>query len=152
MLVSASVLFLGACALFGLQEPLSVTIANLTPIEVGLLEQRYALKVRVLNPNDTDIAFDGVAFDLEINGKPFAKGVSSQTSVIPRFGEAIIDVQVVSGIQNILRQIQELTKGDRTGISYRIRGRLHSPSLPWSTTFDSTGEFVFPKAGEKPGA
>jgi LEA14-like dessication related protein len=149
VLLPLSVLFLGACALFGLQEPLSVTVANLTPIEVGLLEQRYALKVRLLNPNDTDITFDGVVFDLEINGKPFAKGVSSQSSVIPRFGEALIDVQVVSGIQHIIRQINELTKANRTSVTYRIKGRLHTGGFPGSIGFDSSGEFTFPTAPGK---
>ena len=152
LLLSLCTLLIGACALFGVREPLNVTIANLTPIEVGLLEQRYALKVRLLNPNDAEIAFDGVVFDLEINGKPFAKGVSSQSSVIPRFGEAVIDVQVVSGIQNILRQINELTKGNRTAITYRIKGRLHSGGLLGSVGFDSSGEIALPTGDGKTGS
>jgi LEA14-like dessication related protein len=144
-------LLLGACAAWGVREPLNVTIADLKPLEMNLLEQRYALKVRLLNPNDVEIPFDGVVFDLEINGKPFAKGVTNQGGTIPRFGESLIDVTVVSGLQNILRQINELTKGDRTGVSYRIKGRLHSPSIPWPTNFDTSGEFTFP-GGSKPGS
>src|SRR5437763_1176065 len=115
-------LFVSACTVWGLREPLNVTIADLKPIEVGVLEQRYAMKVRLLNPNDTEIAFDGVVFDLQINDMSFAKGVSDQRSVIPRFGEALIDVQVVSGLQNILRQVNDLLKGDRTAVTYRIKG------------------------------
>lgn len=135
-----------ACAAFGLREPLNVTIADLRPIEVSVLEQRYALKVRLLNPNDMDIAFDGVVFDLEINETPFAKGVSNQASVIPRFGEALIDVQAVSGLQNILQQINELLKGERTRLTYRIKGRLHGGGFG-VTRFDSSGEIAIP--GEK---
>jgi LEA14-like dessication related protein len=143
---------LGACAAFGLREPLSVTIADLKPIEVNVLEQRYAMKIRLLNPNDVEISFDGAVFDLEINGIPFAKGVSAQQSVIPRFGEAVIDVQVVSGLQNILRQINELLKGDRTSLTYRIKGRLHSPGSFGFTSFDSSGEIELPKGSGKSGS
>ena len=139
-----------ACAAFGLREPLNVTIADLRPIEVSVLEQRYALKVRLLNPNDMDIAFDGVVFDLEINETPFAKGVSNQASVIPRFGEALIDVQAVSGLQNILQQINELLKGERTRLTYRIRGRLHGGGFG-VTRFDSSGEIAIPGVKGKPG-
>lgn len=142
---------LSGCAGWGGREPLGVTIADLRPLEVGVFEQRYAIKARVLNPNDTEIAFEAVVFDVEINGKPFAKGVSSQGGVVPRFGEALIEITVVSGLQSILRQISELTKGDRTGVTYRVRGRLHSPNIPWPTTFDTTGEFAFPKGSGKPG-
>lgn len=134
---------LNGCAALSMPEPLNVTIADLRPIEVGVLEQRYALKVRLLNPNDTEISFDGVVFDLEINGIPFAKGVSDQRSVIPRFGEALIDVQAVSGLQNILRQINELLKGERTSLTYRIKGRLHGGGFGF-TRFDSSGEIAIP--------
>ena len=141
---------LNACAAFSMQEPLNVTIADLKPIEVGVLEQRYALKVRLLNPNDVEIVFDGVVFDLEINDTPFAKGVSNQSSVIPRFGEAVIDVQAVSGLQNILWQINELLKGERTTLTYRIKGRLHSGGFGF-TRFDSSGQIAIPGTNRKPG-
>jgi LEA14-like dessication related protein len=145
-------LFLSACAGWGIREPLGVTIADITPLEMNVLEQRYAVKVRLMNPNDADIAFDGVAFDLEINGQHFAKGVSNQGGVVPRFGEAVIDLQVVSGLQHILRQIAEFQKGERTGISYRIKGSLHSPSLLGSIPFNTTGEFAFPASSNTTGS
>lgn len=147
----ACALVLSACAGWGLREPLGVTVADITPLEMNVLEQRYAVKVRLMNPNDADIAFDGVAFDLEINGQHFAKGVSNQGGVVPRFGEAVIDLQVVSGLQHILRQIAELQKGERAGFSYRIRGSLHSPGMLGSMPFNTTGEFAFPTGSNKSG-
>ena len=152
VVVLACALMMSACAAWRIREPLSVTIADITPLEMTVLEQRYAVKVRLLNPNDVEIAFDGVAFDLEINGKPFAKGVSNQGGVVPRFGEALIDLQVVSGLQHILRQIAELQKGDRTGISYRVKGQLHLPGALGSIPFQSSGELNFSAGGGKPGS
>ena len=151
LLALLCVVFLYACAALSMQEPLSVTIADLKPIEVGVLEQRYALKVRVLNPNDIEIAFDGAVFDLEVNDVAFAKGVSNQKSVIPRFGEAVIDVQAVSGLQNILMQINELLKGERTTLTYRIKGRLHTGGFGY-TRFDSSGEIALPAGMRKSGS
>ena len=150
LLMLLCVISLEACAAFSMQEPLSVTIADLQPIEGGILEQRYALKVRLLTPTDAEITFDGVVFDLAINDVAFAKGVSNQSSVIPRFGEALIDVQAVSGLQNILWQINELLKGERTSITYRIKGRLHGAGFG-STRFDSSGEIAIPVGSRKPG-
>ena len=149
-IVLTCLLGLSACAGWGIHEPLNVTIADITPLEVNLLEQRYAVKVRLLNPNDVEIAFDGVVFELEINGKPFAKGVSDHGGTVPRFGEAVIDMQVVSGLQNILRQIAELQKGDRTGFTYHVKGRLHTTG-GLAIPLDTKGEFTFPAGGEKSG-
>jgi LEA14-like dessication related protein len=129
---------LSACAGFGLREPLSATVADIRPLEVSLLEQRFSVRVRVLNPNDADIEFDGVVFDLELNGKPFAKGVSNQKGTIPRFGEALIDVSVASGLSGILRQVNELRSG-REVVTYRLSGRLHSGPLG-TVPFESKGE------------
>ena len=145
------VLGLGACAAWEIREPLSVTIADISPVEVSLLEQRYAVKVRVLNPNNVDIAFDGVAFDVEVNDKLFARGVSNQGGVVPRFGETVIDLQVVSGLQNILQQVIELQQKDRPGFSYRIKGRL-SAAGGLSIPFDTKGEWAFPSGNPRSGS
>ena len=150
VIVAICLLGVSACASWGMREPLSVTVADITPLDVNLLEQRYAVKVRLLNPNDVEIAFDGVVFDLEINDKPFAKGVSDRGGTVPRFGEAVIDMQVVSGLQDILRQIAEIQRGDRTGFTYHVKGRLHTNG-GFVIPFDTKGEFGLPLGGEKSG-
>lgn len=127
-----------ACAGFGLREPLSATVADIKPLEMSLLEQRFSVKVRVLNPNDADIEFEGVVFDLELNGKPFAKGVSNQKGTIPRFGEALIDVNVVSGLSGILRQVNELRSG-RESMTYRLSGRVATGTFG-TVPFETKGE------------
>lgn len=148
-IVAAFCVLLAACAGFQPREPLNVTIAQITPVEVGLLEQRYLVKARVLNPNDGEVSFDGVVFDLEINGKPFAKGVSDKGGTVPRFGEALIEIQVVSGIQNAMRQIREIQKNPRPGFTYRVKGSLHVAGGYLSIPFDTSGEFFLPLP-EKP--
>ncbi len=147
-IVLACLLGGSACAGLRVHEPLNVTIVDITPMDMSLLEQRYAVKVRLLNPNDVDIAFDGVVFDLEVNDKPFAKGVSDRGGSIPRFGEAVIDIRVVTGLQNILRQIVELQKEDRAGFSYHIKGRLHSTG-GLTIPFDTKGQFALPSGDDK---
>jgi LEA14-like dessication related protein len=139
-----------ACVGFAKREPLSVTIAQITPVEFGLLEQRYLVKARVLNPNDSEVSFDGLVFDLEVNGKPFAKGVSDRGGTVPRFGEAMVELQMVSSIQNALRQIREIQKSPRPGFTYRVKGSLHIAGGYVSIPFDTAGELALPFGGEKP--
>jgi len=63
----------------------------------------------------------------------------------------VIEMQVVSGLQNILRQTAQLQKGDRAGFTYRVKGRLHSTGGLGSIPFDTKGEFAFPTGGGKSG-
>src|SRR5262249_28413462 len=81
-----------ACASFGRGEALKVTLAGLETLEGEGLEARFLAKIRVQNPNDKPIAFDGCAVDVDLNGKSFASGVSDARGEIARFGEGLIEI------------------------------------------------------------
>src|SRR5687768_9843028 len=82
----------GCAGLPGGMQPLNVTLADVRPLQMGLLEQEYAMRIRVQNPNQREIPLQGVSFAVELNGKTFAKGVSRQTGTVPAFGDVLLDV------------------------------------------------------------
>lgn len=132
-------------------EPLSVTLADIRPLRIGVLEQEYALKIRVQNPNKADIALAGISFGVALNGKPFAKGVSRQDSVVPAFGDVVLDVRAISTLGDVLDQVNGMRAGPPQRLSYRLQGKL-APARDISTLpFDSAGSLDladFP--GEQP--
>ena len=135
---------LGACATLGpYQEPPRVSLASIQPKEMGLLEQRYGLQLRILNPNDTAIPLEGLSYSLEINDREFAYGVSRQSVSIPAYGEALLDVDVVSNLLNVLRQVQELGTEQRSTLKYRLSGKMHLASRVGSLPFDYQGELNY---------
>lgn len=136
-------LVLGGCAGLMLQPP-SVTLAHMEVTEVGLFEQRFAFKLRVVNPNNAEIAITGLSFEIELNNEPFAKGVSSKPVKVPRLGEALLDVTAVTGFTGVLRQITEVFRGSRDAMSYRIKGRLITDSHG-TFNFDERGKLDLPK-------
>ena len=56
----AALLALGACARLGEAEPLRVHLADIRLLPGGLLEQRFQVELRLGNPNDFDLALDGL--------------------------------------------------------------------------------------------
>lgn len=120
----AAVFLLGGCA--GLtREPVSVTVAGLDPLVGQGLEMRFSLKLRVQNPNDTPIEYDGVSVALDLNGTPFASGVSDRSGVVPRFGETVLDVPVSVSAFAAARQAWNLPGAAANGeLPYALRGRL----------------------------
>ena len=135
LLLFAAVFVLGGCA--GLtREPVSVTVAGLDPLVGQGLEMRFSLKLRVQNPNDTPIEYDGISVALELNGTPFASGVSDRAGVVPRFGEAVIDVPVsVSAFA-----CRAAANGE---LPYALRGRLAGGVLG-SVHFHDAGTLRMP--------
>ena len=134
---------LGGCAglRLGMQKP-EVTVANIRLLDGNLLEQRFLLTLRVMNPNTSEIAIEGLTFKVDLNGQPFAKGVGNQPVVIPRLGEAMVDVTATTGLGGLLRQFKAF-KG-REKVDYRISGRLVTGNFG-GIDFDQTGEVELPK-------
>jgi len=139
----------GGCAglQFGMKKP-EVSVASIRLLDGNLLEQRFMLTLRVTNPNTSDISVEGLSFTLDINGQHFARGVGNQPVVIPRLGEATLDVTATTGLAGFLRQFKELMKG-RDTLEYRIKGRLVTGNFG-GIDFDQTGEVGMPKGQGEP--
>lgn len=120
-------------------EPLSVTLADVRPLQVGLLEQEYAMKIRVQNPNKVDIPLAGLSFGVDLNGKTFAKGVSRQDAVVPAFGDVVLDVRAISTLGDVLAQVSGMRQGPPQRIGYRLTGRLTPAGDYAALPFESAG-------------
>lgn len=139
-------LLLAGCAALALREPLRVGVAGLEPLPGEGLEARFAVKLRIQNPNETAINFDGVALDLALNGKHFASGVSDQPGTIPRYGETVITVPVTVPITAIVRQLLGMRRARATDkVSYHLHGHLGGVGLG-GVRFESHGELMLPPA------
>ena len=125
----------------GMQPP-AVTIADFGIGNAGLFEQQFNLRLRIQNPNPDEFKVDGIAFDLEINGQHFAKGVGNQTVTVPRYGSGIMAVEAVSTLGGLIKQFGRLIEGSKTLFKYRIKGEL-SIAGGSRVPFEEAGEFDF---------
>ncbi|EIJ44362.1 conserved secreted protein [Beggiatoa alba B18LD] len=131
--------WLNGCATLSL-EPLTPEI-NLTNIEVGQLgffEQSFALQLQVKNPNNFPLPIVGLQYTLEVNGKQFATGNSSASTLIPALGNKAMTVEVVSNLNQILAQIKDWNQGLSKTLDYRLFGGIRlsdwMPILPFERT------------------
>ena len=140
-------LALAGCAVMPGSDPLRVTVVGVEALQGEGLELRFAVKLRVLNPNDTAIEYDGVALDLELNGKALASGASNQKGVVPRFGEAVFSVPVSISAFGAFRQAMGLADGQNLDkLPYALRGKLAGG--PFGTMrFTDQGVLNWPQGG-----
>jgi len=132
-------LLLTGCATGPKMEPLEVTLSDIVPGQMSLLEQEYQVKLRVQNPNNFDIELDGMAYQVELNGKGFGKGVARQSVTVPKYGDTVIEGTCISDFAGVLNQISRFTQGAPEKFSYRIKGKL-GRSNGTSIPFDKVGE------------
>ena len=126
------------------RDPLQVTVAGIESIPGEGMELRLNVKLRVQNPNDTPIDFNGVAVEMIVQGKTFATGVSNTTGNVPRFGEAVIEVPVTASAFRMARQAFGMMRG--TGVSkiaYELKGKLNGAGFR-TVRFHNAGDFELP--------
>jgi LEA14-like dessication related protein len=132
-------LLLGACAALALKDPPRVTVAGIEPLSSEGLETRMLLKLRVQNPNDLPIDYDGVYLRMEVNGKTFASGVSNEAGSVPRFGEAVVAVPLTVSMIDVATQLLKLFNREAPEqVEYALEGRLSSPQFG-TTSFNTRG-------------
>ena len=118
-------LSLAGCAALSPRDPLNVQVAGIQPLPGEGLELRMAVKLRVQNPNDMALEYNGVALDLEINGRRLASGVSDERGSVPRFGETVLTVPVTISAFSAARQALGLAEDiGMEEVPYVLRGKL----------------------------
>ncbi|MFM0111937.1 LEA type 2 family protein [Paraburkholderia nemoris] len=136
----------GCAGLFG-GDPLRVSVAGIEPVDGQGLEMRFNVKLRVQNPNESAVNFDGVSLALELNGKPFASGVSDQSGTVPRFGETVVNVPLTVPAFAAVRQAFAFAGAAQSGqIPYILRGKL-AGGLTSTTRFVDQGTLSLPTLG-----
>ncbi|RON91197.1 LEA type 2 family protein [Pseudomonas fluorescens] len=145
VILSLLLLSLSACALFPNRDPVNINVVGLEPLPSQDLEVRFAIKLRVQNPNEAAIDYNGIALDLEVNGRPLASGVSDQTGSIPRFSETVVSVPVSVSAFSVLRQTLGLSQTQTLdNLPYVLRGKL-AGGLFGTMRFVDSGKLSLPK-------
>jgi LEA14-like dessication related protein len=145
VLLSLLMLCLSACSSFPNSDPLNVNVVGIQPLQSQDMEVRFAVKIRVQNPNDRIVNYNGVALALEINGQPFASGVSDQAGSITRYSETVLTVPVSVSAISVLRQTFGLAQLQTlNNMPYTLRGKL-AGGLFGTTRFTDSGKLSLPE-------
>lgn len=152
VLLLTSVGLLAACASLPNQDPLSIDVTGIEPLpnEGGGMELRLTVRVRIQNPNDSDIPYSGAALDLDLNGRKLASGVSAVMGTVPRYGETVLEIPVTVSALNMARQVLGFVNAQgQHDVSYTVRGKLEG-GLFGTRRFTDEGTFELPTTAPRP--
>jgi len=137
------------CAMLQQKDPLDVTVAGIQSLPGEGLELRMLVKLRVQNPNDAPIEYNGVSVQMKVQGKTFATGVSDAQGTVPRFGETLIEVPITASAFRMAREAFGMMSGadEHAKITYEMSGKLNGPGFS-SVRFQNKGDFDVPTTGE----
>ncbi len=143
-LIAACLLALTGCTGLPWRDPVVVDVVGVDPLPGQGMELRFTVQLRVQNPNNEPIEFDGAALQLDVRGTRLGSGVSDQRGTVPRFGETVINMPVSVPFSAVIRQaFRILQAGPGGGTEYHVRGKLSGPKFG-SVPFESHGKLSLP--------
>ena len=98
----------------------------ITGVVIGggnLQQQQIRLTFHAVNPNDRAIPIRSIECNLELEGAPFAQGVTDAAFTLPALGETDFDLNVTANINSVLGALAS-GFGHHT-VDYRIYGQVH---------------------------
>jgi LEA14-like dessication related protein len=108
----------------------------------NLLQQTFAVKLNVQNPNDRALPVKGLHLELSSGGEQIASGVIDHAFVVPPFGESEFDMTVKANMALVLLKLGQKADQNADSIDYEVSGAANI-DLPFlsEVPFHQSGTF-----------
>jgi LEA14-like dessication related protein len=138
-------LLLGLAACSALAPKFTRPTVSVIAVEMrggNLLQQNFAVKLNVQNPNDRALPVTGLRVSLSTDGEEIASGVSDHAFVVPPFGESEFDMTIKANLALALIKLSQKRDQHADSIDYDVSGAA-SIDLPFlhDLPFHQTGSF-----------
>jgi LEA14-like dessication related protein len=144
--IFALCLTLSACSLLApkFNRP-NITVINIELRGGNLLQQNFAVKLNIQNPNDRALPVHGLHAELNVGGEQIASGISDRAVVIPAFGESEFDLTITANLALALLKLADRANQHADSIDYDLTGAA-SIDLPFlrNLPFHQTGTLKLP--------
>lgn len=122
----ACLLFLlSACASLqsGFQTP-SVKLVSLQALPASGLEQRFAIGLRVANPNGAALNLVGMTYAIELEGFKLISGVSNDIPSIAAYDETLVEIEASVNLLDGVRFLNDLLSNPKNALNYKVGASL----------------------------
>jgi LEA14-like dessication related protein len=137
-------LCLGACSLLApkFNRP-NISVVSVELRGGNLLQQNFAVKLNIQNPNDRTLPVSGVRVELTVGGEQIATGVSDRAVVIPANGDSDFDMTIKANVALALLKLANKMDQHSDAIDYDVSGAA-SVDLPFlrDLPFHQSGSFA----------
>jgi LEA14-like dessication related protein len=141
-----------ACSSFGpkLESP-QLTLLGIQILSADMFSQQFKVRVKVVNPNDLEVAVRGLEYDILLMGDSFAEGTANQPFVLPARGEVEFDMAVTTNfVSSLGRLVSRMQGGKLEDVQYQITGKLLlEKGVMRTIPFSHAGTVDFKKARDK---
>jgi LEA14-like dessication related protein len=136
----------GACSLMApkFNRP-NISVIGIELRGGNLLQQTFAVRLNIQNPNDRPLPVHGLHAELNVGGEQIASGTSDRAVVIPASGESEFDLTITANLALALLKLADRANQHADSIDYDLTGAA-SLDLPFlrNLPFHQTGTLKLP--------
>jgi len=123
--IVAALFFLSGCATMNLdyEEP-SVELVSFKALPANGFEQNFEIGLKLINPNNFELPFNGISYQLSVAGEILAYGVSADIPTVGAYGESRFVVPVSASLLGGIKVIKALMDSQGQDISYQLKAKL----------------------------
>ena len=121
----AALFFLSGCATMNLdyEEP-TVELVSFKILPANGFEQNFEIGLKLTNPNNFELPFNGISYQLRVAGETLANGVASNIPIAGPYGESRFVVPVSTSLIGGIKVISSLMKHQGQDINYQLKAKL----------------------------
>lgn len=101
----------------------------------NLLEQRFALRLQLTNPNDLELDVKGISFLFTIANIDLIQGVSNEIPVIKPYSATEFTVQGSANVIQAARLLKKMHKNPQNRFDYTLHTKI-DVAHGWPSTFN----------------
>jgi LEA14-like dessication related protein len=117
-----------------------VELVGLQPLPPQKMEARFAVSLRVLNPNSVALDIEGVFYEIYLRDQKVLSGVSSQSAEIPAYGEGILELEASASMVRSLSLVRDLMEDPPDqGLPYTLKTKISLGNMPRAVRIEHKG-------------
>jgi LEA14-like dessication related protein len=120
----------------------NVSVVSVELRRGNLVQQDFAVKLNVQNPNDRVLPVKGLRVELQVDGEEVASGVSDRPFEVPPNGESEFDMSIKANMAVALLKLAGRMNQHAQSINYEVAGSANI-DLPFlhDLPFHQSGSF-----------
>ena len=107
----------------GYEEP-TVELVSFKVLPANGFEQNFEIGLKLTNPNNFDLPFNGISYQLSVAGETLASGVAADVPMAAAYGESRFVVPVSTSLIRGFKVIRALMEKQGQDISYQLKAKL----------------------------
>jgi LEA14-like dessication related protein len=123
--LAAILLVLSGCATLGpdFDEP-TVELVSFKALPASGFEQNFEIGLKLTNPNNFELPFNGISCELSVAGETLARGVTADIPTAGAYGESRFVVPVSTSLMGGIKVIKTLIESNGKDVSYQLKAKL----------------------------